>query len=64
MVLLEDTIGQTFLLSIAIGTLILEVYVVFLYELIDDNDLNFCGKQILKQTIERPETTYKQVQKL
>ncbi|AWX33484.1 hypothetical protein AW729_10450 [Methanosphaera sp. BMS] len=35
-----------------------------LYELIDDNDLNFCGKQILKQAIEHPETAYKQVRKL
>lgn len=35
-----------------------------MYELIDKNDLNFCGKQILKQAIEHPETTYKQVQKL
>ena len=28
------------------------------------NDLNFCGKQILKQAIEHPETVYKQIQKL
>ena len=28
------------------------------------NDLNFCGKQILKQAIEHPETAYKQIQKL
>jgi len=35
-----------------------------MYELIDDNDLNFCGKQILRQAIEHPETAYKQVQKL
>ena len=33
-------------------------------ELIDNNDLNFCGKQILKQAIEHPETAYKQVEKL
>lgn len=35
-----------------------------MYELIDENDLNFCGKQILKQAIEHPETAYKQVKKL
>ena len=35
-----------------------------MYELIDENNLNFCGKQILKQAIEHPETAYKQVQKL
>ncbi|AWX33490.1 hypothetical protein [Methanosphaera sp. BMS] len=35
-----------------------------MYELIDENDLNFCGKQILKQAIEHPETAYKQIQKL
>ena len=35
-----------------------------MYQSIDDNDLNFCGKQILKQTIEHPETAYKQVRKL
>lgn len=35
-----------------------------MYELIDNNDLNFCGKQILKQAIEHPETAYKQVEKL
>lgn len=27
-----------------------------MYQLTDDNDLNFCGKQILKQAIEHPET--------
>lgn len=27
-----------------------------MYELIDNNDLNFCGKQILKQAIVHPET--------
>ena len=35
-----------------------------MYELIDDNDLNFCGKQILRQAIEHPETAHKQVEKL
>ena len=35
-----------------------------MYELIDDNDLNFCGKQILKQAIEHPETAHKQLRKL
>jgi hypothetical protein len=25
-----------------------------MYELIDENNLNFCGKQILKQAIEHP----------
>lgn len=35
-----------------------------MYELIDDNDLNYCGKQILKQAIEHPEKAYKQVIKL
>jgi len=35
-----------------------------MYELIDKNDLNFCGKQILKQAIEHPETAYKQIRKL
>jgi len=35
-----------------------------MYQLIDENDLNFCGKQILKQAIEHPETAYKQVIKL
>ena len=35
-----------------------------MYELIDDNDLNFCGKQILRQAIEHPETAYKLVRKL
>ena len=35
-----------------------------MYQLIDNNDLNFCGKQILKQAIEHPETAYKQVRKL
>ena len=34
-----------------------------LYELIDENDLNFCGKQILKQAIEHPETAHKQIRK-
>ena len=35
-----------------------------MYELIDDNDFNYCAKTILKQAIEHPETAYKQVQKL
>lgn len=33
-------------------------------ELIDENDFNFCGKQILRRTIEHPETAYKQIKKL
>ena len=33
-------------------------------ELIDDNNLNLCGKRILRQAIEHPETAYKQVEKL
>lgn len=33
-------------------------------KLIDENNFNFCGKQILKQTIEHPETAYKQIKKL
>lgn len=33
-------------------------------ELIDENDLNYCRKQILKQTIEHPETAHKQACKL
>lgn len=35
-----------------------------MYELIDENDLNLCGKRILRQAIEKPETAYKQVNKL
>lgn len=35
-----------------------------MYELIDDNNLNLCGKRILRQAIEHPETAYKQVEKL
>ena len=30
----------------------------------DDNNLNLCGKKILRQAIEHPETAYKQVEKL
>ena len=33
-------------------------------ELIDENDFNFCGKQILRRAIEHPETAYKQIKKL
>ena len=35
-----------------------------MYELIDENNLNLCGKQILRQAIEHPQTAYKQVEKL
>ncbi|MBR0472087.1 MAG: transposase, partial [Methanosphaera sp.] len=35
-----------------------------MYELIDENDLNLCGKRILRQAIEKPETAYKQINKL
>ena len=35
-----------------------------MYELIDENNLNLCGKQILRQAIENPQTAYKQVKKL
>ena len=35
-----------------------------MYELIDDNNLNLCGKRIFRQAIEHPETAYKQVEKL
>ena len=33
-------------------------------ELIDENNLNYCVKLILKQAIEPPETAYKHVRKL
>jgi len=35
-----------------------------MYELIDENNLNLCGKRILRQAIEKPETAYKQLNKL
>ncbi len=35
-----------------------------MYELIDENNLNLCGKRILRQAIEHPETAYKQIEKL
>ena len=30
-----------------------------MYELIDENNLNLCGKQILRQAIAHPQTAYK-----
>ncbi|MBQ6218767.1 MAG: hypothetical protein IJJ47_03450 [Methanosphaera sp.] len=33
-----------------------------MYELIDENNLNLCGKRIFRQAIEHPETAYKQIE--